>query len=238
MRLVALALCAVLVGLLAAQCSTTDTRIEGSGVEATETREVASFTRVEAARAMTVVIEVGPEQSVVVRADDNLLDEVRTRVSGETLEVSSSRDLDPDVGLVVEITVPELESIEASGASRIEAMDAEAGEFSAEASGASTVDLKELSASDVSVDASGASTVTVSGEATQLDAQASGASTLDLAELVVEEASADASGASEISLNVTGSLSADASGASRIRYEGDPREVSEDTSGASNIGPT
>lgn len=238
MRLAALALCAVCVGLLAAQCSATDTRIEGSGVETSEVRDVSSFTRVEAARAMVVVIEVGRDRSVVVRGDDNLLDEVRTTVSGETLEVSSSRDLDPDVGLVVEIAMPELVGIEASGASRIEAMGAEAGEFSAEASGASTVELKELSASDVSVDASGASTVTMSGEATTLDAQASGASTLALAELVVEEAGADASGASEISLNVTGLLSADASGASRIRYEGDPQEVSEDTSGASNIGPS
>jgi hypothetical protein len=53
---------------------------EGSGVAATQARNVAAFNSVELAGSNNVVIRVGEKQSVVVRADDNLLDRVTTEV--------------------------------------------------------------------------------------------------------------------------------------------------------------
>ena len=45
----------------------------GSGVPVTQTRDVASFTSVELAGSNNVVVRVGASQSVVVKADDNLM---------------------------------------------------------------------------------------------------------------------------------------------------------------------
>ena len=56
------------------------TATEGSGVPATQTRHVSAFHEVELAGGNNVVIHVGETRSVVVKADDNLLDRVTTRV--------------------------------------------------------------------------------------------------------------------------------------------------------------
>ena len=69
---------------------------EGSGVAATQAREVAAFQSVDLAGSNNVVIRVGEKQSVVVKADDNLLDRVTTEVrrapwSSRTLRAASRR---------------------------------------------------------------------------------------------------------------------------------------------------
>ena len=54
---------------------------EGSGVSATQARDVGAFHGIDLAGSNNVVIRVGEKQSVVVKADDNLLDRVTTRFS-------------------------------------------------------------------------------------------------------------------------------------------------------------
>ena len=63
--------------------------VVGSGIPASETRELPPFNRVELAGSNQVTIRVGGEQSVVVHADDNILDRVTTRVSGGKLSIGN-----------------------------------------------------------------------------------------------------------------------------------------------------
>ena len=63
--------------------------IHGSGVPANETRELPAFDSVELSGSNDVMIHVGGEQSVVVHADDNLLDRVTTGASGRKLVVGN-----------------------------------------------------------------------------------------------------------------------------------------------------
>ena len=62
---------------------------EGSGVSATQARDVAAFNSVELAGSNNVLIRVGGKQSVVVRADDNLLDRVTTEVQSGRLVIAT-----------------------------------------------------------------------------------------------------------------------------------------------------
>ena len=66
--------------------------IVGSGVPASQAREVPPFRGVELAGSNTVTIRVGGEQSVVVHADDNLIDTVTTDVSGGSLVIGNRSD--------------------------------------------------------------------------------------------------------------------------------------------------
>lgn len=94
---------------------------EGSGVQASETRDVGSFREVSLNGEADVVVTIGEDLVVTVRGDDNLLSDVNTEVNGETLEISQTDDVDlePQGGITVEITVPELEAAEVSGAGNI-----------------------------------------------------------------------------------------------------------------------
>ena len=62
----------------------------GSGVPATEVRDMSAFNSVELAGSNNVVIRVGAKQSIVVKADANLLDRVTTEVQSGTLVIGNT----------------------------------------------------------------------------------------------------------------------------------------------------
>ncbi len=90
---------------------------EGSGVPATQSRDVAAFNSVELAGSNNVVIRVGEKQSVVVRADDNLIDRVTTEVqSGKLVIANTSRRLDDEEPDECRGQCPDAQCVERSAA--------------------------------------------------------------------------------------------------------------------------
>jgi hypothetical protein len=189
--------------------------VAGSGVAATETRNLSGFKGIDVGGVFQVEVTAGKDFSVVVEADDNLLQYVKTEVSGDVLKISSTERLKSGTPMRIRISAPDIESIGASGACKISAAD--------------------LNSSELRVDTSGASKVDIAGEASSLTIGVSGASKIDAANLRAENASVDASGASKVEVFVTGKLVSEASGASKIGYAGNPTSVTKDTSGAAKV---
>jgi len=65
-----------------------DTRIRGSGVVVTETREIGSFDRLSVERSGEVFIEVGPSRSIEIEAEDNVMAVLTTDIRNERLVLS------------------------------------------------------------------------------------------------------------------------------------------------------
>ena len=189
--------------------------VQGSGKVATEQRNVSDFSKVDVGGVFQVEIIAGKEYSVEVQADDNLLPLIKTEVRGGTLQISSEKRFSTRNDIKVRITAPNIEGIEASGASKVNA--------------------SAIKSESLDVDTSGASKVSVAGEARQLNIQVSGASNIDATNLNAVDADVDASGASKVSVNATGNLKAEASGASSVNYSGNPANVEKRTSGASRV---
>ena len=135
---------------------------KGSGNLVTEIRSVDPFTSIEASGAINVELTVDPAglHTVTITYDDNILDNVVTRVDGDTLvlELNGSLNLTGNADRVVVVTLPDLAALEASGASDIYATGSVTS-YRLHASGASEVDLRNLEAVDIDVDISGASDV-------------------------------------------------------------------------------
>jgi hypothetical protein len=102
-------------------------------------------------------------------------------------------------------------------------------------SGASNGSLTNVRNESLTIDASGASKIKVDGEARELIVDLSGASRLDAENLKSENVTVDASGASNATVMALNELNADASGASCIRYVGEPKNVDKKSSGTSSI---
>jgi Putative auto-transporter adhesin, head GIN domain len=192
---------------------------EGSGVEASETRELDAFSRLSLSGEADVVVTIGEPQTLSVRGDDNLLADVETEVDDDTLEISepSNLDLDPKVGIFVEITVPALLEVEVSGSG--------------------DVSVEELSGDVFRAEVSGAGNVEATGDVDRVEAEVSGAGDIQVASLVAREATAEVSGAGNIQVHATDSLDASVSGAGDITYTGDPPDLETDVSGAGEINP-
>ena len=93
---------------------------EGSGVPATQARDVGAFHGIDLAGSNNVVIRVGEKQSVVVKADDNLLDRVTTEVqSGKLVIANAPGSFTTNSPMSVEVGVPSLDTLTLSGSGNI-----------------------------------------------------------------------------------------------------------------------
>lgn len=204
-----------------------------------ESRTVGEFDRVKISNAMTVNILCSDVQSVEVRADDGLIDHVKTKVVGGELRVyldGKRLVIDKKHKIEVNITVPTLNSLDASGACDVDVSGFSCDNFSVYASGASDVDIYNFVAKgEVKMDVSGASQLKAGGSAEKVVIHASGASDVSARHLTANIADVHASGASDVSIAVNDEIYAHSSGASEIDYYGRPSVVDVSKSGAGDV---
>jgi hypothetical protein len=210
--------------------------LRGSGIARTEAREVAPFSEIEIGGTVQLDAEVGPENSLVVTTDDNILPYVVTVVEGERLRIYIDSPCSTKLGIKVTATAPVLRALEASGASKAMVSGITGEQFKLEVSGASRCELAG-DAELVDVSLSGASQSKIAGTAKQLKVESSGASRLDAKGLNAAIVVAELNGASNSHVHVTDQLTANVSGASTLQYDGQPEKVIKHTSGASTVRP-
>ena len=189
--------------------------VKGSGKVATETRDIRGFSGVDVGGVFQVEITAQKDFAIEIEADDNLLSLIKTEVRGGVLRIETEQKISTSNPLKVRISAPNIDSIEASGVSK--------------------VSLASLKNDELRVDTSGASKVNVSGETAKLTIEVSGASAIDAENLKAENADVDASGASHVSVFAINELKSGASGASKIIYSGSPKNVEKSSSGAGSI---
>lgn len=189
---------------------------EGSGVPARELRHVAAFDRVELAGVNNVVIRVGEQQSLVVRADDNLLDRVTTEVrSGNLVIANTSGNFRTKSPMGVEVGVPTINALTLTGSGNI---------------AVSGIKSEKLKATLL-----GSGTLTGSGTAARLEVIVGGVGTAQFSRLVAKDVRAEVSGSGSIFATATKRLDASVSGSGAILYGGNPDDVTRSVTGTGAI---
>jgi len=203
----------------------------------TEEMEFSGFTAVEVGEAFEVSITQSSSFSVVITADEKIIGNIEVTQTENTLKIG----LDPGVisGVLfrkAEITMPELDSLILSGATRGTAEGfSSSNVFTLGLSGASSLQMSDINMGDAEIEVSGASTLNASGTANDIVALVSGASDVDLSDFPVNDVDVNLSGASRATVNLDGRLDAELSGASTLEYIGDPTMGDINTSGDSTI---
>jgi len=189
--------------------------VRGSGTVKSEERNLTGFSKIEASSAVTLDITAQKDFGVSVKADDNLLEHIKTEVDGDTLKIFPKGGVSTKNKISIKISMPELTGLDVSGAS--------------------TAVVSNVSTDKLDLTASGASKIKIQGRANELNADASGASRIDAENLAVENADVKAIGASDSTISTANELNADASGASSIYYTGEPKNIKQNSSGASSV---
>jgi hypothetical protein len=174
--------------------------VVGSGKVASDPRVVESFHAVSAAEGVRVEVAAGAP-SVVVTADENLLDHVVTTVADGVLsvDVSGSVQTRNPMTVVVRMDVPPDGLSASTGAS---------------------IDAAVASSSSLRVDASTGGRVHGTGTAEALTVAASTGATADLADLPATRVDVDASTGASIVVQTTGPVTGSATGGSSVRVRG------------------
>jgi hypothetical protein len=177
---------------------------------------VAPFTAVDLAGSNIVAITVGGPQSVRVRADDNLLSHVTTRVDSGTLEIGETAGrFTTTSAMRVELTVPSLTALTLSGSGVVEA--------------------NGIRTHSLAVTLSGSGITRASGLVDLLEVTVSGSGDAQLERLVAADARAIVTGSGRIQLTATDGLHASVPGSGVIVYGGDPPKVFSTVTGSGSV---
>ena len=196
--------------------STSTSAAEGSGIAATQTRDVPGFQGIDLAGSNNVVVRVGDKQSVVVRADDNLINRVTTEVQQGNLVIGQTPgNFTTKVPMRVLVSVPSLNVLTLSGSGNMV--------------------VQGINAHDLVVMLSGSGKLSGSGSATNLGVTILGSGSALFGRLAAAEVQATVSGSGNVFVNATKSLDAAVPGSGSIIYAGNPAEVTKSVTGAGSI---
>lgn len=202
-----------------------------------ELRDLSGFNAITVGGGIELTIRQGTTFRVAVEADNGKHGDVITEVENSVLVIRKQGS-----GLFgwrddysVDVTLPALVSLVASGGSEVESEGLITGEqLRMTVSGGSDVELR-VAVSDFATEISGGSDVELAGTAGTLHISISGGSDIDASELNAVAAEVQASGGSDVAIAVSERLVARASGGSDIDYQGNPPVVDTDTSGGAEV---
>jgi hypothetical protein len=201
-----------------------------------EERNVSDFYRLKVSSGIDVKLSQGNRHRVIIKANEDIIDDVETEVVNGTLRVHIDRKWFGFRGNVdAEITFVELESIDVSAGSDIESVGLLGfNEIDIEASSASDLRL-DLEASSLSIRASSGSDANLKGSARDFKARASSGSDINAYDFEVENATLECSSGSDVKAYVTETLNVKASSGSDIHYKGNPRLMDVNTSSGADL---
>ncbi|MFC1901702.1 head GIN domain-containing protein [Chloroflexota bacterium] len=226
-KVIAVVMVALILGLgLIASCA--GVKVQGSGNLINETFNTSDFTMIKAENGFQVEVTESDSFSVVAIIDDNVLEHIDVKKSGDTLILSPKGNRSfRSATLSAKVTMPDIDKIELSGGAHVNLTGfSSSNDLSVKMSGGSHLNSLatpgDLTVGDVNFNLSGGSHVTLSGSATSLDIDGSGGSHFNLEGFSVGNANIKLSGGSHTTVDVNGTLDADISGGSEVIYIGQP----------------
>ena len=193
--------------------------VEGSGVHASQEREVQEFSAIELAGSAEFAVTVGEEQSVVVEADDNILPFIETNVRGHTLVVNTKAftTLNPNLPIRVNVTVKSLDE--------------------ASLSGSGDITIQGIAAPTFKIELAGSGNITAEGTADSLTVSLNGSGNVACGDLMARSVTASIDGSGNVTVYTSGRLDATVQGSGTVEYRGDPAEVNQSVPGSGSVAP-
>ncbi|WNJ20656.1 head GIN domain-containing protein [Pontibacter sp. G13] len=209
--------------------------IRGNGNVVEEARELSAFHGISVGGAYDVYVKKGSRYAVLIKADENIIPVVETKVKDQVLHIRNSKGINKAKELSVYITTPDLTFLQASGASDVEVLDVyEAETFKVVSSGASDLSFG-VNAYKLDVTVSGSSDLKVSGNAKHLALSVSGSGDFHGKNLTASEGKVRVSGSGDAHVHVTEQIEASVSGSGDVYCVGNPRVSGISTSGSGDI---
>ena len=214
-QLIFVALIAVILSGCNISIITTSKGVSGSGVSATETRDVAEFNKISIVGSGDVNVTVGGEDGLTITGDDNLLELIDCTVENGELTIQPSEAISPKTALVFNISVAQLTSVELSGAAAF--------------------DIQNVEGDSLEVELNGSGNLDATGSVTNLDIEVNGAGNVDLQSLNAENVTIELNGASSGSVFANQSIDAEINGVGTLTIYGQPDDVQKELNGLGRI---
>jgi hypothetical protein len=209
--------------------------ITGDGKVVSQTRDVPEFSGVKVGSGIDVFLTQGDNQRVVVEADENLQEWIRTEVNGSVLHIYTDKNIRLAKTKRVDITCKMLDRIDISSAGDVTAVNRfKADKLDIDMSSAGDLNL-EVEANEISISISSAGNAVLKGKTDTLKADLSSAGDLNAYDLEAKYGDISVSSAGSARVFVTDEASFHSSSAGDIDYKGEPRMKEIHTSSAGSV---
>lgn len=192
-----------------------ESKVNGSGKPATETRAVAAFTAIDATGIGRLKLRVGDDDSLKITADDNILPLIKSEVKNGVLVLSTKGAKKSKTDIVFDVTAKTIKRLENSGTV--------------------SIDAKGFSGGDLAVETSGVGSITLAGRVDSLNAELSGVGSLDADALIADRVKTSLSGVGSASVRAEKSINGSVSGVGSLTWRGAATDVSTSVSGIGRV---
>lgn len=209
--------------------------VKGNGNVTEEVRNVDEFDQIKVSRGMNVYITQGSPAKVVVIADNNLHEIIRTDVEGDVLKIYAEENIRWAKEKKVMVTVEKLSGVESSSGANVWSQSPVMSEnLELKASSGANLTM-DVNAKYLKADCSSGANVKLSGLAKEAELETSSGANLKAAELKADGCKMRASSGGNIAVTIMERLEAKASSGGNIVYYGEPSSTEIDTSSGGNV---
>jgi hypothetical protein len=193
-----------------------DPRVRGDGVRATEVRSIGDFETLRVSGAIDVEVAVGGATGLEVAGDSNVLQYVETDVSDGVLAVRLERgSYALRERLVVRVTAPSLARLELTGSG--------------------DADVRALDEASLTVVSRGSGDLALAGRVDSLDLELEGSGDVSATDLVCGAVDVASTGSGDIALGSVDALEARVTGSGDIEYAGRPTVLRTEVEGSGSV---
>lgn len=211
-------------------------RVSGSGSIKKESRNINGFKSIGTSGSFNVYITPGTSKTIEIEADDNILPYIETELKGDELSIRVKKgyDIKPSQKITVNVSMPEVKSLAASGTGGFYSKGSLKGEkVELGISGSVNADL-DLKASKLEVGVSGSTKITLKGNVSTVEYGISGSASVDALALQSDNVEVGVSGSGDLSVFAQKKLDISVSGGAKVRYKGSPA-INQSSSGSAKI---
>ncbi len=207
----------------------------GNGKVVSEERMIEDFEGLRVSSGIDVIMKQGDKISLLLEADENLHESIKTEVINNTLKIHTSGKIRKAKTMKVYLIYKDLNSIKVSSAGDVRGENTLRTEIlSIDLSSAGDLRL-DLEADEVNCNISSSGDARLSGTTNLLDADLSSAGDLYAYELIAKECKVSCSSAGDARVYASEKLDLSSSSAGSIYYKGEARDVSAKKSSAGSI---
>jgi hypothetical protein len=201
-------------------------RLTGSGVAASERRDVGAFTAVSLGAPFSLLLRPAARESVEIVADDNVLPLIETRVRGSggqrrlEIEWPPEARIDPRTPVVITIDFVRIEAIAVGGSGRVSGGALRTDRLVASIGGSGTMSLTGIDAREVEVVIGGSGRFGGAGRTGKLALSIGGSGRCDAERLIADDVSVSLAGSADARVHADRALRASIVGSGVLFHAG------------------
>lgn len=212
-------------------------KIKGNGKMLTETRTTKDYDQINIGGSFDVILVKGKEGSITLQGEENLLEYIETKVSGDklTVKVKEHFSIKTTKKLTATITVEEIDGIGLGGSGTIKSdFELNSNKFSISLGGSGIISLW-LNAKNISTSIGGSGEVILKGAANKLTCSIGGSGDVNAYDLKTNILKTSIAGSGDIKVTVNDEIKASMVGSGNIYYKGNPSKISSNAIGSGNV---